>query len=172
MSLISNSLILLLDTASDFLFWLCFFLSGYWFVFYKGQQNVTVLVPLESEMRNFIAVLAVAFTVRHIINCLLYIFVIFTVSFIIAIHFILNFIMIIITRGKQLQFFQWCGSRHMLIYFLLIGRNREAKLLHPIQTVLLLLLSVYGDCSSLPMSGMNFRYDFLFIVITTTMNND
>jgi hypothetical protein len=62
-SLLTNAFILVLDTASDFLFWLCFALCSYWFVFYKGQQRVTVLVPLESEMKNFIAVLAVAFAV-------------------------------------------------------------------------------------------------------------
>eukprot|EP01112_Ceratiomyxa_fruticulosa_P015929 TRINITY_DN476_c0_g2_i2.p1 TRINITY_DN476_c0_g2~~TRINITY_DN476_c0_g2_i2.p1 ORF type:complete len:1026 (+),score=149.84 TRINITY_DN476_c0_g2_i2:116-3193(+) len=49
------------DCSSDIIFWLVFAICCYWYLFFKGQDNVFVLTPLTSTLHPFITLIVVAF---------------------------------------------------------------------------------------------------------------
>eukprot|EP00741_Cyanophora_paradoxa_P020949 tig00021319_g20224.t1 len=50
--LLARILIYLCSIGADFFFWLLFVLCAYWWIFYKGQSAVFVMLPTESQARD------------------------------------------------------------------------------------------------------------------------
>lgn len=65
-ALFTRAIILLLDTAADILFWLLFAICCYMFLFFKGKDTVTILVPSLANAKPFIPVLAIVFVGKFI----------------------------------------------------------------------------------------------------------
>lgn len=54
------------DSSCDLLFWVLFGICAYWFLFFKGQDNVHILAPAAHDVHVFVTILIVTFVGKFI----------------------------------------------------------------------------------------------------------
>lgn len=69
-----KAFVMLIDSVANMLFWLAFIFAAYWLFFFKGQNDVSVLLPddeVERNLKLFMIVAACGKIIRYHTNMIL-----------------------------------------------------------------------------------------------------